>query len=166
MEAIEKLVAIEAIRKTKATYWYTLDMKDWEGFANVFTADAVIDLREEVAFSEGRWLADLPPVEEAIAAGDMAVTVGGREFAMWVKSGLDSWKTVHHGHAPIIDIESADEGRAIWPLFDYIDNGTRALQAYGHYHESYRRQADGRWLIHAMRLTRLRGDGEHPLAGA
>ena len=72
---------------------------------------------------------------------------------------------MHHGHAPIIEIESEDEGSAIWPLFDYIDNGRRVLHAYSLYHERYRRQPDGRWLISRMRLTRLRGDGEHPILG-
>ena len=166
MDAIDRLLAVEAIRKTKGTYWYALDMKDWDLFASVFTEDAIIDMREEVAFGAGKPLTHLPPVEDAIAAGELAVTVGNKAFAAMISVALRSWKTVHHGHAPIIDIDSADEGRAIWPLFDYIDDGTRALKGYGHYHESYRRQPDGRWLISRMRLTRLRADGDYPRLGS
>jgi len=104
-------------------------------------------------------------VEEALAAGDPAVNVGSDKLVGIVSTALRNWKTVHHGHAPIIDIDSPDEGRAIWPLFDYIDDGTRALKGYGHYHEKYRRQPDGRWLISHLRLTRIRGDGDYPRLG-
>lgn len=166
MDAISKLVAAEAIRNTKGSYWYYLDTKDWDRMATVFTEDAIFDMREEGAFGVGESLAELKPVEQAIAEGDPAVTVGNRNFVDMLAVALKDWKTVHHGHAPIIEIENEDEARAIWPLFDYIDDGTRALQGYGHYHEKYRRQPDGRWLISYLRLTRLRGDGEYPRLGS
>lgn len=165
MDNVDRLLAVEEIRKTKASYWYALDMKDWTMFADQFTEDAILDLREEAYFAEGKPIPPLPPASEAIAAGDPGVTVGNQAFAQRIAEALATWRTVHHGHAPIIDIDSADEGRAIWPLFDYIDNGRRALQGYGHYHERYRRCPDGRWRISHMRLTRLRGDGEHPILG-
>ncbi len=165
MDAIERLLAVEAIRKTKGTYWYALDMKDWDRFASVFTEDALVDMREEVAFGAGQTLTGMVPAEEALAAGDPAVSRGSKAFAAMISVALRSWKTVHHGHEPIIDIDSPDEGRAIWPLFDYIDDGTRALMGYGHYHETYRRQPNGAWLISSMRLTRLRADGDYPRLG-
>jgi len=165
MDPVHKLLAIEEIRKTKATYWYALDMKDWDRFGAQFTDDTIVDMREERYFAQRKPIPPLPSVEEAIAAGDPAVTVGGKAFAAMIAEALATWRTVHHGHAPIIEIESEDEASAIWPLFDYIDNGRRVLKAYGHYHERYRRQPDGRWLISRMRLTRLRGDGEHPILG-
>ena len=165
MDPVRKLLAIEEIKKTKATYWYTLDTKDWQGFGDCFTEDCVFDMRPEALFAEKKPVPELPPVEEALVAGDPNVTKGGRAFAEMISVALADWRTVHHGHAPIIDILSEDEGKAIWPLFDYIDNGRRCLMAYGHYHETYRRQPDGRWLIGSLLLTRLRGDGEHPMLG-
>ena len=162
MDAIDRLVAAEAIRNIKATYWYAMDMKDWERLATVFSDDAIFDMREEFAFGAGQVLDPLPPIEQSIAEGDPAVTVGAKNIAAFIRNVVESWTTVHHGHAPIIDIDSADEGRAIWPLFDYIDDGQRALKGYGHYHEQYRRQTDGRWLISRVRLTRIRADGEYP----
>ena len=117
MDGVDKLLAIEAIKKTKGTYWYALDMKDWKRFAGVFTTDVIVDMREEVAFGAGQTLAELPPVEDAVAAGNPAVTVGNQNFADMIAVALRSWRTVHHGHAPIIDIDSADEASAIWPLF-------------------------------------------------
>lgn len=165
MDPVQKLLAIEEIKKTKATYWYKLDMKDWDGFAATFTDDVLVDMRQEALFAEKKPIPPMPPAEEALAAGDERVTRGNKAFAKVVGDLLQSWRTVHHGHAPIIEILSEEEGTAIWPLFDYIDNGRRCLMAYGHYHETYRRQPDGRWLISRMVLTRLRGDGEHPMLG-
>lgn len=162
MDAVEKLLAAEAIRNAKATYWYAMDMKDWDRLATVFTDDAIFDMREEFAFGAGEKLDPLPPIEESIAAGDPAVTVGARNIAAFIRNVVERWLTVHHGHAPIIDVESADRATAIWPLFDYIDDGQRALKGYGHYHEEYRPAGDGRWLISRVRLTRIRADGDYP----
>lgn len=165
MDDLAKLVAVEAIRKTKATYWYALDMKDWALFESLFTEDTIIDMREEAYFAQGKPVPALSSTHEAAAAGEAGITIGRQAFVARLAQALSTWRTVHHGHAPIIDIDSADEARAIWPLFDYIDDGTRVLKGYGHYHDSYRRQSDGRWLISSMRLSRLRGDGTHPILG-
>lgn len=162
MDPIDRLLAAEAVRNVKATYWYAMDMKDWEKLAGVFTPDAIFDMRGERAFSLGEDIADLPPVEEAIAQGDTAVTVGAANIAAFIRGVVEKWITVHHGHAAIIDVVAADRATAIWPLFDYIDDGKNALKGYGHYHEEYRREADGQWRISKVLLTRLRSDGTHP----
>jgi len=163
MDPLSKLIAIEQIRRTKAIYWYAIDTKDWSRFATVFSEDAIFDLREEWRFADGQPSSDLCPVEEAIAAGDPHVIVGSADFVASA-AVMNDWITVHHGHSPIIDIETEDEASAIWPLFDYIQKGDRKLMGYGHYHERYRRHPDGRWLIWRWRLTRLRGDGDHPMS--
>ena len=75
MDPVDKLLAIEAIRKTKATYWYALDMKDWDRFGGTFTDDAILDLREEGYFAERKPIPELPTAEEAIAAGDPGVKI-------------------------------------------------------------------------------------------
>ena len=106
MDALSRLVAAEEIRNTKGAYWYYLDTKDWARMATVFTEDAIFDMREEVAFGAGQDPGVLKPVEEAIAQGDPAVTVGGQAFAEMLSVALRNWKTVHHGHAPIIEIEA------------------------------------------------------------
>lgn len=166
MQPVDRLLAIEGVRLTKATYWYSMDMKDWATMATLFTDDAIFDSRIDADLASGRPPRDLPSLDQSIVEGDPGVmTGGGKAIAHWIGTMLSDWTTVHHGHAPIIEIDSEDEARAIWPLFDYIDDGTRALQGYGHYHERYRRQPDGRWLISYLRLTRLRGDGDYPQLG-
>lgn len=163
MDQLERLVAIEAIKNVKARYWYCMDMKDWAGLRDVFTDDVVFDMRAERALSRGENADDLPPTREAVEAGDPLVIVGAEAIASYIRTAVESWTTVHHGHAPIIDVADSDRATAIWPLFDYIDDGKRALQGYGHYHDEYRK-VGGRWLISSVFLTRIRADGDRPNA--
>jgi hypothetical protein len=161
MDTAERLAAADAIRNTKATYWYAMDTKDWDRLAAVFTADAIFDMRGERAHSTGTPLSALPPIAQSIAEGDPAVTVGGSAIAGFIRSVVVDWVTVHHGAAPIIDVTGPDQAQGIWPFFDFIDDGRHALRGYGHYHETYRK-VDGRWLIASLVITRLRTDGVHP----
>lgn len=136
MTDLEFLMAHQAISTLKARYCRMLDMKDWEGLANIMIEDFVMDV------SEGSGL----PV------------IHGRDAAIrQVQSSLATAKTVHHVHAPEIQV-SGDEASAIWPMQDHIVWGTdRSLTGYGHYHERYvRRNAE--WKIASLRLTRLHID--------
>jgi hypothetical protein len=164
LDPLERLVAIEAIKNVKARYWYAVDMKDWTALRAVFTDNAIFDLRAERAFSHGEPTDAMPPVEDSITAGDQAVIVGAAAIAASIQNIAESWTTVHHGHAPIVEVTEADFGTAIWPLFDFIDDGTNRLKGYGHYHEEYRK-VNGDWLISRALLTRIRGDGQYPSAG-
>jgi len=47
VEAIERLVAIEQITRLKAAYFRYMDTKDWQAFADQFTADATMDVSGE-----------------------------------------------------------------------------------------------------------------------
>lgn len=163
MDQLERLVAIEAIKNVKARYWYCMDAKDWAGLRDVFTDDAVFDMRGERAFALGASQDGFAPARGAAEAGDPMVIVGAEAIASFIRTAVESWTTVHHGHAPVVDVVESDRGTAIWPLFDYIDDGRRALRGYGHYHDEYRK-VGGRWLISALFVTRIRADGEHPNA--
>jgi hypothetical protein len=161
VEAVESLLAIESIKKLKAQYWYAMDTKDWALLASVFTEDAIVDFRGERDLAPGQGMDRLRPVEEALAAGDETTHKGRDNIVRWYTAVLEHWVTVHHGHTPIIDIVGPDVATAIWPLFDYIDNGRAAMKGYGHYHERYRKE-NGHWRISHLALTRLRKDGTHP----
>jgi uncharacterized protein (TIGR02246 family) len=131
---------IEAIRRLKARYFRTLDTKDWDGFGQVFTEDAVMDVPEVDSISHGR---------EAIVA--------------MVTNTLAKARTVHHGHMPEIDLTGPDTASGIWAMEDYNEwppreSGERVgIRGYGHYREEYRRE-DGEWRISRCRLDRLRVD--------
>ncbi|MEM7409587.1 MAG: nuclear transport factor 2 family protein [Myxococcota bacterium] len=140
MEPVEELLAIEAIRQLKARYFRCMDTKDWEGLAQVFASDAVLDHTE----------------------AEMNHTVTGRqEIADSIRKAVAEVTTVHHGHMAEIEILSPTEARGVWAMEDMLwwpEGGpTQAMHGYGHYHEEYRFE-DGAWRISLNRLTRLRLD--------
>ncbi|WP_298400559.1 nuclear transport factor 2 family protein [Sphingobium sp.] len=143
MELVERLLAIEEIKTLKARYFRLMDAKDWVGFANLFTPDALFDVRGALE-------------EKPVITGDPIY--GPDAIAAYVQRGITPLTSAHFGHMPEIDIVSADEATGIWALLDILrapDGGPfRIFRGYGHYHERYRR-TDGQWRIASMRLTRL-----------
>ena len=134
---------IEDIKRLKARYFRLMDTKDWDGWAQVFTEDAVMEV----------------PEADMVATGRAAIM----EF---VRKALSGTVTVHHGHMPEIELTGADTATGIWAMFDFVEwtspeTGERSgLRGFGHYHEEYVKE-DGAWRIARTRLTRLRVD---PLA--
>jgi len=122
-----------AICNLKARYCRLLDTKDWVGWQALFTEDFVLD----TTGSGG------PRIEGAAAA----VTA--------VRGSIDHAITTHHVHNPEIEVEG-DEAHGIWAMQDrnIWPNG-RKLLGFGHYHERYRRGADGAWRIAESALTRI-----------
>jgi uncharacterized protein (TIGR02246 family) len=139
-DRLAQLLDIEAIKQLKARYFRTLDTKDWDGFGQVFTPEAVMEIPEADATVHGR---------DAIVEGVSASLVGTQ--------------TVHHGHMPEIELTGPDSARGVWAMADYVewppaDTGDRVgLRGYGHYVEEYARTGDG-WQIAHLRLERLRMD--------
>lgn len=140
-ESIRRLIDIEEIKRLKARYFRMLDTKDWDGFGQVFTRDAVLEVPEAGMRVQGR---------EAIVDA--------------VRTPLTGATTVHHGHMPEIDVTGPDTARGTWAMFDYVewpaaaDGARQGLHGYGHYVEEYARE-DGQWRIARCRLERLRVDG-------
>ena len=75
MDAIETLLALEAIKQLKARYFYTLDTKQWRDYGALFTADAVID------FSSQQALMQQVGTLGAVAADEVWRCVGGAALA-------------------------------------------------------------------------------------
>ena len=141
MTATEQLLALEEIRAVKARYCRFLDTKDWEGLADLFTMDAVLDVREDTGLE--------PFIGRELLIGQI------RRAVMHAKSA-------HQVHTPEISFLRPDEATAIWAMQDRVvwDEGQSPLQGvksitgFGHYHERYVRQ-DGKWHIASLKLTRL-----------
>lgn len=126
-----------AITSLKARYCRLLDTKDWDGFAALFTEDAVLDVATATGF--GR--------------------IEGRDkFIPMVRSSLETATTAHHVHQPEITLEG-DTAHVTWAMQDRVHwlDGKRSITGYGHYHERYVRTADG-WRIAFTQLTRLHVD--------
>jgi hypothetical protein len=142
MDALDRLTAIEEIKRLKARYFRCVDSKDWESFKSLFAADAVFDIS-----------ADLPG----------CVLTGPEKIAATARAGLEGCVSVHHGHCPEIEITSPTHATGIWAMEDRLrwsadsPMPNQTLHGYGHYIETYERSA-GRWQIKTMKLTRLRVD--------
>jgi len=141
-DQVQRLLDVEAIKQLKATYFRTLDTKDWDGFGAVFASDALLEVPEADMAVRGR---------DAIVAA--------------VREPLTGTRTVHHGHMPEIEVTGDGTATGTWAMADYVEwpataGGRVGIQGYGHYHEEYVRE-EGRWRIARSRLERLRVD---PLA--
>jgi len=141
---VDRLVAIEAIKQTKARYYRTMDTKDWDAYAMVFAPDAVMDARGETSDGSGY--------------------VEGREqIVAFIKRVIGDVLTVHHGHMPEITITSPTTATAIFAMEDKLrwpdGSPIKTLHGYGHYHETFER-IGGEWLIKTTTLKRLRIDVE------
>ena len=147
MEAAERLMATEEIKQLKARYFRCMDTKDWAGFEQVFAADAVMDMSNEMRDRTTRG----------------GITRGAAQIAAMVRTVVGPVVTVHHGHMPEIEITSPTTARGVWAMEDKLrwPEGAplAAMHGYGHYHDRYE-MADGRWRIKSTTLTRLRVDFE------
>jgi len=140
MDDTERLADIEELRRLKARYFRCMDTKDWDGFRDVFAADAEMDMRAE--------------------AGEGGLVHGKQAIADFVRSNIDDVVTVHHGHMPELDVTSATTATGIWAMEDHLrwpPGGLGEMHGYGHYHETYVK-VDGAWRIKTLTLTRLRVD--------
>ncbi len=150
MDAIETLLAIEAIKQLKARYFYTLDTKQWGEYGALFTIDAVID------FSSQQVLMQQVGTLDALAADEVWRCVGGAALAAWIEPVLRDVASVHHGHDPQITLSGPDNATGIWAMYDRLETALEVFHGYGHYHETYR-QINGRWYFASLTLTRLKG---------
>jgi hypothetical protein len=143
---IERLTAIEEIKKLKARYFRSMDTKDWPGLQAVFSDDAELDMRGEAA--------------DKSKATD-ALIVGAANIMPFIRNAVLDLVTAHHGHMPEIEITSSAAAKGIWAMEDVLrwppGAAVKTLHGYGHYHETYRKTADG-WRIQSSRLSRLRVD--------
>jgi hypothetical protein len=143
MNDIEKLLAIESIKQTKARYFRCLDAKDWQGYASAFATDAQMDMRAQ-------------------SHNENDLIVGNDNIAQYVARSVQPLITVHHGHTVEIEFTSDTTAKVIWAMEDFLwrpsdvpgQKPVPYVHGWGHYLETYRNVA-GQWLIQTIFLTRL-----------
>jgi hypothetical protein len=141
MDDVQKLLAIEEIKRVKARYFYGLDHKDWDLW------------RRSVWAPEGRLIVP----EAAIEANGIDAVIA------YVSESTADQISVHHGHMPDIEIVSETQATGIWAMEDRLyrtkehplADGSGYLHGFGHYREEYVLLPVG-WRISSSRLTRLR----------
>lgn len=139
----ERWSDLHAIEVLKSRYFRYMDTKAWDRWRPLFTDDVVFYVEDS-----------------ALPQETTPAQTGGDAFVAFVSRTLETAVTVHHGHMPDIEFVGPDEATGVWAMYDWVDDAEKgfAMQGWGHYHERYRRGADGRWQIVELRLTRLRTD--------
>jgi len=148
MNDTERLLAIENIKQLKARYFRLMDTKQWADLAALFSADAIVDMRDSAGVRD-----------------ENNLFTGGSGFVTALRGFIEPLVTVHQGHTPEIEITSDTSARGIWAMEDvlWLPEGSpsqlpfKHLRGYGHYHETYE-CVNGHWLIKSSRLSRLRVD--------
>jgi hypothetical protein len=138
------LLAKDELQNLKARYCRFLDTKDWDGYAAVFTEDAVMDVREDTG------LGPITGIEAIFAQ---------------VRAAVGPATICHQVHSPEFEFSGPDNAQGIWSMQDVVIwedgnspiDGVSAMTGYGQYHEQYRKVA-GEWKIAALRLTRFHVD--------
>lgn len=155
---LQRLIAVEEIKKLKSRYFRALDKKDWDAFAANFTDDVVFD------FTESDTGEDVDKIVQHVYRVE-----GAKQAADWARDALGDAVTSHHGHVPDIDILDDESATGIWSLNDQIwfPDGTEfrysKLEGYGHYEEDYKK-VDGAWKVARAKFIRhhavwtVRGD--------
>jgi hypothetical protein len=141
MDPVQELLALEALKRLKARYFYVVDMRDREGWLALWAPDASF-----------QW-------EQSVSAGGQDGNPGelfvGKDLARVFDELLATSQSVHQGHSPMIDVLSETEAKAIWPMEDIVTLPRQKIHGWGHYHETYRK-IGGEWKIQTSFLKRLR----------
>lgn len=147
MSPVDRLLALEDIRRLKAEYFRCVDEQDWDGLVRVFTPDAETDMRKAV-----------DPPDPSLLLHDAAAFVANTSAV------LTGVKTAHFGYVPRIDFKSDTEASGVWGMEDWlwVSEGHpflkfRKLHGWGRYYDRYVKHGD-RWLMSASQLIRIHLD--------
>ena len=142
MTDIERLVAIEEIKKLKARYYRFLDTKQWDDFENVFAPDAVMDMRGP----------------DRILESEAGAYKGATIIRQFAERAIGAGTSTDRAFLPEIEILSPTSARAIWAQEDKVTwppgHENAVLEGFGHEYESYER-IDGEWKIQSTCLVRV-----------
>jgi hypothetical protein len=131
---------VDAIKQLKASYFSSIDAKNWDG------------LRELLA----------PYVVEDTTCSAGPLLVGRDPFIAFLKLTLGAATTHHQGYDPHIHLTSSTTAEALWTLEDVlVFGGTLGVHGYGHYNDRYEK-VGGKWIVKYSKLTRTRIDLTNP----
>ncbi|MBF6227274.1 nuclear transport factor 2 family protein [Nocardia abscessus] len=132
------LDAIEAVRQLKYRYFRSLDLKDWDEFADTLAVDA-----------EGRY--------GTHAMGEPLHLDGRDAITAFMRENLGpSIISVHIANHPEIDVDGRT-ATGSWAFEDTViatEYGV-LIRGAGYYTDTYRRDADGKWRISSTGYRRI-----------
>lgn len=153
MNDLERIVAIEEIKRVKARYFRGVDCSDAELVRGILADDCELDYRG--CCTDPRSGRDFMPTMNVVLRGSASWSAEG-----FAKAGIVS---VHQGCNADIELTSATTATAIWPMSDrlFLPAGAPFSQmiGYGYYHETYVK-VDGSWKIKTLYIERIRVEAE------
>ncbi|MEO7247582.1 MAG: nuclear transport factor 2 family protein [Novosphingobium sp.] len=152
MTEVERLAAIEQIRRVKALYFRGVDTEDGDLVRSILAANCTLDYRG--CCTDPKSGIDLMPAMNVVLNGRDSWTSGA-----FAKAGITS---VHQGHQAEIEITGEARAKATWAMTDrlYMPPGAPygVMRGFGYYHETYVYEPDG-WKIATLKIERLRVEG-------
>lgn len=128
---LQELVDYRALLELKYRYCWCVDADDIEGFANVFTEDAVLTARQ---------FGDDEPYLRREGHEELRELIRERQETLNRSLGQ------HRPYNPLITIDG-DEAEGQWYMTAVTKEGDGTFEfEFGEYHEQYRR-TDGDWKI-------------------
>ena len=149
MDDLQRLLAIEDIRRTKTRYWNGMDFKDAALLRSSFAHGPVeLDYRGDP---------DAPISNNYFTDGDAC--------ARYLHEALAPYASSHQGHSVAVDFVSDTKAGAVWSYSDHFwfkgDDGTQMIpgighkyKSWGHYFDVYTRD-DAGWRIAATSFRTL-----------
>jgi len=133
--AVGEMLERQAIIDLQSDYWWLIDSKQWDKWADVLTDDMAFYHNGVLVHQEG-------------AAKHVEMTRGS----------LDYMISVHQGHQYKIKFTSATTAEGRWVLNDIltvVQNGGK-IEGQGYYFFDYIKCDDGKWRIKTIRLGYFR----------
>jgi SnoaL-like domain len=149
---LERLVAIEDIRKLQSKYVRFADAKDWDAAVGCFLPGA-----------------SFTPYD---LAGKPQVVMSGRDaIKMRISTSVGGGTALHHLLSYEIDLDSPTRAHGIWSMEDWLDRSNeeslgdarppfKTMHGCDHYHATYEK-VDAIWLISYLKLYRVKLDVTH-----
>ncbi|TAL02242.1 MAG: nuclear transport factor 2 family protein [Rhodospirillaceae bacterium] len=147
LSPIDKLLAVEEIKKLKARYFRVIDSHDWVAFRGILADDAVFGSPND-AEAEKKWKGTIP-----WSHWTTPHITGADAIVAWISAGLANGTSVHRGFNAEIEVLTADTARGIWGLEDILRFPGMEVHGYGHYRDTYVR-SDGVWRIKSFEVLR------------
>lgn len=141
MESLDRLIAIEEIKRLKARYCRLIDTRDYDGLVAVFCKEVVF-VMGEAGLARGR---------------DLLVS--------WLREVLAKVMTIHYGHGHEVTIDSPTQAHGVQAFEDYarsLDGKIEIAHGAGQYIETYRFE-DGAWRIAEIKQIRFFHDWTNPM---
>ena len=138
MTDLEKLLAIEEIRKLRANWSHYYDGKEIDKLADLFTVDGVCEFAEKYG---GHWVG-----REQIRAN----------YHRYSPPEKPRYGGLHCGTNHVIDILDPEDAVGKWFIMDFNsrEGVENPIILFGVYQDIYKK-VDGKWLIHRATLNLL-----------